>query len=262
MLLSIPSVLDSLAPTTEQFETTQVEVSLDDDACSIQVISSESRVESVVFVPSEQWSLLGLLALNRNAPPKRGQAVSSTKGKGTKSNAAVRCSSITQSARKTEASKGPPGSSRLRSGRRLSEEVKPPLSRGRETQSCPPATSRFRDDDPSTTASRSGAKSKARTASAGKRDVSCPPAFLGGRGDSSKPRGSGDVATVSTANRKRKVRRHPADSPNRRANKPDLVSQTSKRIIGSYRVGGGGGEGFCRATTRNKRNRIIPEVSV
>jgi hypothetical protein len=259
MLLSIPSVLDSLAPTTEQFETTQVEVSLDDDACSIQVISSESRVESVVFVPNEQRSLLGLLALNRNAPPKGGRAVSSTKGKGTKSNAVVCGSSITQSARKAESPKGP--HARLRSGRRLPEEVKP-LSRGRETQSCPPATSRFRDDDPSTTASRSAAKSKAGMASAGKRDVSCPPALQGGRGGSGLPRRSGDAATASTANRKRKVRRHPADSPNRRANKPDLVSQTSKRIIGSYRVGGGGGEGFCRTTARNKRNRIIPEVSV
>lgn len=59
MLLTLPTSLDSLMPTTEQFESTQVEVSLDGKGMySILVLSEEADVQCVVAVPirSSRWN--------------------------------------------------------------------------------------------------------------------------------------------------------------------------------------------------------------
>jgi hypothetical protein len=256
MLLSIPSRLDALLPTTDQFECTQVEVSLDEprEACSIQVISFDSHVESVVSVPNHHpRMLLGLL--NRNQAPQGHSSVA-----------------VPRRAKSSKRSSAAPGQAKSvtswgiaslpkslpKSERRLSPRDEDSILRGRDTQSCPPAMSRRPEDAldlKPTTRSRSRTKASRSTRSVvSKRDTSCPPK-LGARRSTSSASASKGGASTSSGSRKRKVQRHPADSPTRRANKPDLVSQTSKRIIGSLRGSGS----FALA---NKRNRILPEISV
>jgi hypothetical protein len=254
MLLSIPSRLDALVPTTEQFECTQVEVCLDEprEACSIQVISFDSHVESVVSVPNHHpRMLLSLLNWNQASQPQSNIA-SLRKAKSSKSSLPI------AGREKAVSSRGMPPSL-PKSERRLFSRDEDSILRGRDTQSCPPSMSRRPADavgSMSSTRSRSRTKSRSSSSSSivhKKRDTSCPPK-LNTRSPSSASATRGGGST-SNGSRKRKVQRHPADSPTRRANKPDLVSQTSKRIIGSLRGSGS----FVLA---NKRNRIIPEISV
>src|SRR3569623_814697 len=55
MFLSVPSKLDALMPTSEQHESTQVEVSYaaPRKECSIQVLSNDTDIESDVTVPTK-----------------------------------------------------------------------------------------------------------------------------------------------------------------------------------------------------------------
>jgi hypothetical protein len=257
MLLSIPSRLDALLPTTDQFECTQVEVSLDEprEACSIQVISFDSQVESIVSVPNHHHKRMLLGLLNRNHAPQGYSSVAVPR----RAKSSKRSSASSNQAKSVSPSGVVPVPKSLpKSERRLSPRDEDSILRGRDTQSCPPAMSRRPEDALDllpTTRSRSRTKASRSTSSVvSKRDTSCPPK-MGARRRASSASASKGGASTSSGSRKRKVQRHPADSPTRRANKPDLVSQTSKRIIGSLR--GSGSFAFA-----NKRNRILPELSV
>jgi hypothetical protein len=152
MLLTIPNkILDSLLPTTEQHESTQVEVALDQKSAkySIVVMSDEASVQSVVDVPTQArtgrhlWNSNKVYKTNDNVE-ERDEPLGRVVGRGRN-----------MSPRQSRPSQQREGGS------------------CRQAASCPPPIS-HRVSLP--TAQRI---SKAAKAALKQRDVSCPPAFRG-----------------------------------------------------------------------------------
>lgn len=171
MMLSIPSALDSLAPTTEQHETTQVEICLDGSSYSILVMSNDTKVQSVINIPQKSGRRALPWARNsvKNAVQATESAMSSTKEPSSNSR------SITPSRRAD--------SMRPRSpipAHRSSALVD--TARRREAQSCPPPRSRPIRDEDGFVARPDPIRAASTTRvgdSSHKRDVSCPPSFRG-----------------------------------------------------------------------------------
>lgn len=222
MFLTVPSELDYLSPTTEQYEDTQVEVSVDRKAYSILVLSEESNVQSVVAVPKMA------------SPPRRSFAGAfSRKKKEARAPILPPAARTATSNRKADTMRD---SSPIRRNRSSA------MDRRRDTQSLPPPRSRVepytlkRTDTPAIielSPTPTVRRVTERGAEDRRRDASCPPRL--------QLKVAEPNTTKTVSNRRGEVRA---------GGKPNLVSKTASKKSQILRS--------MRGLT--KKTKVVPSV--